>query len=298
MKLEQLRSFVVLAEERHFSRAAQRLHKSQPSLSQQIRTLEAELGVDLVVHGSRPTELTEAGSRLARDSRGLLAQAGAVVDRARDVSRGNVSHLAMGYADDFRYGFLPALVARFAAENPNVRLRYRLGLTEDLAQAVRDNDLDLAFVTPPLVPDVPGLHEWSLPSLEFRAVLPRGHRLAEEPAILLASLRDEEFVLPARAHWTGFYRQLTRLFDQAGFEPVTVHETDDSAMQCNLVAATGCVGVATAGSVSVRRPDLAFPRLLGSSASVSQVVVQRTDHDSPVAHAFLQMLGTTEEGST
>ena len=111
MKLEQLRSFVVLAEERHFSRAARRLHKPQPSLSQQIRALEAELGVELVLHGSRPTELTEAGSRLARDGRGLLAQAGAVADRARQAARGNISHLAIGYADDYRYGFLPALVA-------------------------------------------------------------------------------------------------------------------------------------------------------------------------------------------
>jgi len=295
MKLEQLRAFVVLAEERHFSRAARRLHKSQPSLSQQIRALEAELRVELVLRGSRPTELTEAGSRLARDARGLLAQADAVAARARQAARGNISHLAIGYADDFRYGVLPALIARFADVNPGVRLRYHLDLTADLAEAVRDRSLDLAFVTPPLVPDVRGLREWPLPPAEFRAILPTRHVLAEKEEIFLASLRNERFVLPTTAHWTGFYRQLTRLFDEAGFEPTTVHEIDDSAMQCNIVAATGCVGVATAGSIPMRRSDLAFPRLMEPSAAVSQIVVRRADDDSPVVADFLRLLDVKEE---
>ncbi len=290
LKLDRLRSFVVLAEERHFSRAAQRLHISQPSLSQQIRALEGELDVDLVVRGSRPTELTEAGRRLSRDARGLLAQARAVTERTRQAAQGKVSHLSLGFADDYRYGFLPRLLGDFSRGHPNVYLRSEVGMTGDLGEAVHDRNLDIAFITPPLVPDIRGLRERALPPVEFRAVLPCGHRLAGVGTISLAALRDERFVLPAMAHWTGFFRQLARLFDHAGFEPAVFHEINDPDLLCNVVAAGAGVGLATAGSMATQRDDLAFPRLVEPDAEVAQVVVWRSDDDSPLVADLLGML--------
>lgn len=290
LKLDRLRSFVVLGEERHFSRAAQRLNISQPSLSQQIRALEGELGVDLVVRGSRPTELTEAGRRLSRDARGLLTQANTVMDRARQAAQGKVSHLSIGFADDYRYGFLPRLLADFSVAHPSVYLRSRVGLTGDLGEAVLDRNLDLAFVTPPLVPEIRGLRERALAPVEFRAVLPRGHRLAGAGTISLAALRDERFVLPTMAHWTGFFRQLARLFDHAGFEPTVVQEINDPDLLCNVIAAGTGVGLATAGSMAMRRDDLAFPRLVEPDAAVAQVVVWRSDDDSPLVADLLAMV--------
>src|SRR5690348_10520802 len=97
MELRHLRAFVAVAEERHFGRAADRLHMAQPPLSQQIRRLEAELGVELLHRTTRRVELAPAGEVLLERARGILADADAAADDARRAAEGEVGRLAIGF---------------------------------------------------------------------------------------------------------------------------------------------------------------------------------------------------------
>src|SRR4051812_49047631 len=116
--LRHLRYFVVVAEERHFGRAAERLHIAQPPLSQQIRRLEATLGVDLFVRTTRRVDLTDAGTAYLQRARAILASVDTAADEARRVAAGTVGHVAIGCVGSATYSLLPALSRRLAEELP------------------------------------------------------------------------------------------------------------------------------------------------------------------------------------
>src|SRR5690349_15074965 len=116
--LRRLRSFIAVAEELHFGRAARRLNMSQPPLSVQIRQLEAQIGAPLFERTQRRVELTEPGRVLLEAARDLIARAGAAVDIARRTARGEAGRLAVGFVSTADYSLLPALVRRFRERHP------------------------------------------------------------------------------------------------------------------------------------------------------------------------------------
>src|SRR5689334_18608613 len=122
MELADLRSFVVLAEELHFGRAAERLHVTQPPLTRRIRRLEAELGVLLLRRTTRRVELTDAGRELLVESRRALAALDAAVESVRRTHRGETGRLLVGSVSSAVDGFLPALVREFRLRNPGIEV--------------------------------------------------------------------------------------------------------------------------------------------------------------------------------
>src|SRR3954468_7827 len=164
MELRHLRYFVVVAEELHFRRAAERLHMSQPPLSQQIRALEEEIGVQLLTRNQRWVELTAAGAAFLGRAGAVLGEGGGaaaaspgrareILDevedaarQARRVQRGEVGRLAVGFVGSAMYTFVPNLLRRFREHSPDVTLRlHELGTTEQLRQ-LEDGRLDVGFL--------------------------------------------------------------------------------------------------------------------------------------------------------
>ena len=187
MELRHLRYFVAVAEERHFGRAAARLHIAQPPLSQQIRRLEAELGEPLLYRTTRSVELSPAGEVLLERSREILAAVDAAVDDARRAARGEYGRLAIGFTGSSTYEMLPSLAAALRRELPGVVLDLRGELLTP-AQVARllDGTLDLGLLRPPV-------HERDLDTEVLRsepliAVLPESHPLADSDAVPLEQL--------------------------------------------------------------------------------------------------------------
>jgi DNA-binding transcriptional LysR family regulator len=208
MELRQLRSFVVVAEELHFRRAADRLHLAQPSVSQQIRTLEAELGVPLFDRDRRGVTLTPAGEAFLPEAHALLSRADRAVEVARATGSGERGRLRMSLTRSLTGGVAGAIVAAYRARYPDVELELGLGTTMLHVEQLHGGEIDVGFVRPPL--EDPGLEELTLGREPMVCVLPVGHRLTRRTAVRTEELRDEPLVWWPEAHGPGAWREVRR----------------------------------------------------------------------------------------
>src|ERR1700755_3405906 len=145
MELRHLRYFVVVAEELHFRCAAERLHMSQPPLSQQIRALEDEIGVQLLLRNQRRVELTAAGAGFLVRAREILEAVEDAARQARRVQRGEVGRLAVGFVGSAMYSFVPELLQSFREQSPDIALRLQELGTSDQLRQLGDGRLGLRF---------------------------------------------------------------------------------------------------------------------------------------------------------
>jgi len=237
MELRHLRYFVAVAEELHFTRAAQRLHIAQPPLSQQIRALEAELGVQLFVRTRRSVALTDAGQALLARSREVLAITQALPEELRRVERGEVGVLRIGFSSTLPLTrVLRDVVADHRRTHPDVALQLREMHTARQFDALRQGEMDVGLVRyNERAPD--GLRLEVLRRDPLRLAVPAGHRFALRRSVAIAECRDEAFIgFPGDAG-TGTAPVLKSLCAQAGFEPRIAQEAREATTQIGLVAA-------------------------------------------------------------
>jgi LysR family transcriptional regulator, transcription activator of glutamate synthase operon len=234
MELSQLRYLVALAEELHFTRAAAREHIAQPALSQQIRRLEDEVGLALVERTTRRVSITEAGHVLVARARRVLAEldaANAELGALRGVQSG---HVLVGALHTMGPIDLALVLSDFHSRHPAIELTVRENSSEELAEMLRVDELDLAFlsVTERIESHGLGLHQ--LVSEELVVVLPPQHRLARRARVRMAELAGEQFIS---------YRDGARLREllvaagaQAGFDPHVTLESNESRRIRRLVS--------------------------------------------------------------
>jgi LysR family transcriptional activator of glutamate synthase operon len=234
MELRQLRYLVALAEERSFTRAASREHVAQPALSQQLRRLEDELGLLLVERTTRQLSITPAGGLLVARARRILGEleaAHAELESLKGVRTGRVRVGAihtMGPVD------VSLALAIFHERYPGVELTVREESSEELAEMIRDDELDLAFLSVTERVESHGLALHQLVSEELVVLLPPDHRLARRRRLRMADLREEEFIS---------YRPGARLREllfgagrESGFEPQVKLESNESQRVRRLVS--------------------------------------------------------------
>ncbi|HLY50091.1 MAG TPA: LysR family transcriptional regulator [Solirubrobacteraceae bacterium] len=234
MDLRQLRYLVALADERHFTRAAAREHIAQPALSQQIRRLEDEVGIPLVERTTRQVKITPAGELLVARGRRILSELEAAHAELEAAKGMEIGHVTVGTMHTMGPVDLSAVLAVFHERHPGVGLTVREEASEDLARMIRDDELDLAFLSVTERVESHGLALHQLVLEELVVLLPPGHRLAGRPSVRMVQLRDEEFIS---------YRQGARLREllfsaavQAGFEPRIKLESNESQRIRRLVA--------------------------------------------------------------
>ncbi|MEL4358642.1 MULTISPECIES: LysR family transcriptional regulator [unclassified Luteococcus] len=240
-RLRQLEYFIVVAEECHFGRAAERLHMAQPPLSQQIKRLEQEVGTELFTRTTRRVELTAAGSDYLVRAREILAAVEAADDRARRVAQGMVGQLAIGCVGSVTYSLLPALSRRLGQELPGVEVSFQGEmLSRDQAEALREGSIQLAVMRP--IHDDAGLVTSTLRRDRLLAAVPADHPLADRPVTHVAELAGSDLILhssPRRSAMNGLVQQL---FAGCGVTPRVRHEVGETSTMVTLVA--GGLGVA------------------------------------------------------
>jgi len=191
-ELRHLRYFVAVAEELNFTRAAQRLHTAQPSLSQQIRTLEAYLGIQLLARNKRKVELTPAGLRFLGEARLALAQTERAVIRARQ--SGDVEHLRIGFTHGLIVALLPQLQPLLRASFPKVEVNARSMTVADLEQGLKDDEFDIIFT--PVASKEYEITSHRLFGQALIAVFPKAHPQASTSGGLsLSALAAEKTVV-------------------------------------------------------------------------------------------------------
>ena len=288
MELRHLRYFVAVAEERHFGRAAQRLHIAQPPLSQQIRRLEAELGEPVLYRTTRSVELSPAGEVLLERGREILASVDSAIADARRAARGEYGRLAIGFTGSSTYALLPALAAALRAELPGVVLDLRGELLTP-AQVTRllDGSLDLGFLRPPV-------HERDLSTEVLRSeplvvVLPESHSLAGPESVPLQLLENEPFVTyPLRSIVRDAVEDACA---RHGFQPRATHEVAETSTLVSFVAAGLGVSLVPASVTNMTVRGAVYRPLTQDSTRVELAVAwRRHDHQHPLLGRALDVI--------
>jgi DNA-binding transcriptional LysR family regulator len=238
MELRHLRYFLAVAEERNFTRAAKRLHIAQPPLTQQIKALEAELGVLLFDRSSYRVELTEAGRLFAVEVGRILADVRRAVLLAQRAARGMHGQVRVGFTESA--SFNPLVMRTFQAFRgncPEVELALEERQSIELSAALYDGRIDAAFVRPPLQTGE-GLTLQLLESEEMVVAVPARHALAKETEVSLQMLAKETFILYPRAVRPGLADAVVAACELAGFTPRVGQEAPQMSSTINLVAAS------------------------------------------------------------
>jgi DNA-binding transcriptional LysR family regulator len=287
MELRQLEYFLAVAEERHFTRAAKRVHLVQSGLSASVHALERELGAPLFFRTTRHVELTAEGRALVGEARAILAAA----DHARDAVaavRGLVrGRLSVGTIQALPVIDLPETLGRFRRRHPDVELYVRQAATGELVEEVRGGRLDLAFVTHP-VDLLRGVAHTRVVAEPVILACPPGHPLAEREHVRLAELVDETFV-EFQPDW-GTRIIVDRAFAALHIERRVACEVNDVPTLLDLVAHR--LGVTIVPRVLVLdRPDLCWVALEDrlSRWQVS-IITPAGGPAGAAARAFIEML--------
>jgi DNA-binding transcriptional LysR family regulator len=294
MDFRQLRYFVAVAEERHFRRAAERLHMSQPPLSQQIQALERELNTKLLARDRRSVSLTAAGQAFLRRARGLLDQADGAAIEARQIGRGDLGRLVIGFMSAAMLSRFPPMLGALRSANPAVDVELVQLPPREQIEAVAAGRIDLGFLAvvpskPILIDRIP-VHFEQLWEEELVAALPVDHRLSGRSTIPLSSLAGEPFITLQRLPQTGHYDQVHSLCQKHGRFRVNIkQEVEQLPAALALIAAGHGVSLIPACAMDGWRDLVAFPRLK-ERPRIPVTMVWRPDNVSPVLAVFRNIL--------
>jgi DNA-binding transcriptional LysR family regulator len=286
MELRHLRYFVAVAEELHFHRAAERLHISQPPLSQQIRALERELGVTLLERNRRRVGLTPAGSAFLEDARAILEATERAADTARRVAAGELGSLRIGFVGSATFSpTLPALLREFRDRFPDVDLRLReLQTTEQLA-GLSAGRIDVGA----------DLEQLVILREQLVVAVPDTHQLAQNRELRAADLRGETFVILRRREAPGLFASLASVMRGAGGMPSDVLEVAEMQTILGLVASGFGVSLVPASVAEAERAGISFRPLADPSPQIELALAWNSATSSPVRDAFLRVAAPDHE---
>ncbi|WP_018412166.1 LysR family transcriptional regulator [Methyloversatilis thermotolerans] len=242
MELRHLRYFLTVAQELHFTRAAEKLGIGQPPLSQQIKQLEHELGVTLFHRETRSVSLTEAGRAFMPHAQAVLREADQAVLAARRAARGEQGQIRIGFTSASSFNpSVPAIISGFRERYPEVEISLVEQATEALVNALEAGQIDIAFVRP-TQGQREGLVTRALPAERLWLALPKRHPLSGRSALRLIELANDMFVLYPRLNGSLLYDSIIAACRNAGFSPRIAQEAPQMTSTVNLVAAG--VGIA------------------------------------------------------
>ncbi len=287
MELRHLRYFVAVAEECHFGRAAHRLHIAQPPLSQQIRQLEAELGVQLLIRSTRRVELTPAGARYLDRARSILAGVDAAGEEATLVADGRIGRVAIGFTGSATYELLPSLSRRLREQWPGLELDLRGELlTPSQVTGLLDGTLDVGFLRPP-VRD-PGIEVHPLRQEPLVVVLPGSHAQAGREQITLADLAEEPFITYPSHHRSVVHDAVLDACQDAGFSPRATEVAETSTLVSFVAAGLG-VALVPASVQHLRITGAVYRPMAGPSPTVELAVATRKGESSAAVRRVLAL---------
>ncbi|WP_427130490.1 LysR family transcriptional regulator [Pseudarthrobacter sp. S9] len=288
MELRHLRYFVVVAETCHFGQAAERLRMAQPPLSQQIRQLEAELGVDLLTRTTRSVKLTPAGETFLVDAQRILGSVDEAARRARRFADGKAGTLRIGLTGTASYTQLPVLARLVKEQLPGVVLDVRSEmLTPAIEQALAAGELDVGVLRPPVRDASLALRP--VARERFVVALPAGHRLAAEDLVTIGELRAEDFIMYQAGSRSVVNDAVIRACRAADFQPRVAHESATTSSQLSLVAAGLGVAVLPESVRGIALDGVHYRTVAGAEA-VELGLSWRRNERSPLVDSFLAVL--------
>ena len=292
MELRLLRYFTVVAEELHFSRAAARLNMAQPPLSQQIRRLEEELGVQLLARSKRHVELTEPGRLFLDSAREILAQVDRAVTEVQRAARGEVGHITIGLVSSASYeDILPRVLRAYRERHPSVAITLQEMSSGEQLAALREGRIQVGFLRPP----IQGLGITTLTVLRepLVAVLPAEHPLAARRRIALSALANDPFIMIPPSHGLGILDLVMGACLKAGFVPRIAQEAKEIQTVVGFVAAGFGVSLLPETVRRLTHSGVVYVPLAAPRVLIEIAAAHRSGDASPLLRAFLAILRET-----
>jgi len=294
MELRHLRYFIAVAEEKHITRAAERLGMQQPPLSQQIRALERELDVQLFRRKPRGVELTDAGSALLADARAILARIDHALATTKRTARGEQGRISVGFTSSAPFHpFVPRIIRTYRETFPLVSLTLEEGGTTELIEHLRGERIDAAFIRTPLA-NQEGLVVNLLFQEAMAIALPQEHSLARresvDKALRLKALAGETFIAYRRHSGPGLYDAILAACNKAGFSPLIGQEAPRIVSTLNLVAAGLGISLVPDSLQRMHMDGVAFRSVSGPAPKAPLYLVSRRGETSTAIRKFLELV--------
>jgi DNA-binding transcriptional LysR family regulator len=301
MELRHLRYFIAVAEERHITRAAERLGMQQPPLSQQIRALERELDVQLFRRKPRGVELTDAGVALLAEARAVMAHLEHAFATTKRTARGEQGRIAVGFTSSAPFHpFVPRVIRAYREATPLVSLTLEEGGTTELIDDLRNERIDAAFIRT-VIADQEGLAIDQLLQEPMMLALPRAHNLARgraSKAVPLKALADATFIIYRRRTGPGLYDTILSACSAAGFNPRIGQEAPRIVSTLNLVAAGLGISLVPESLQRMRMDGVAFRRIAGTQPKAPLYLAWRRSEPSAAVRKFLELVRRSGRDTT
>nr|WP_315467198.1 LysR family transcriptional regulator [uncultured Undibacterium sp.] len=293
IELRQLRYFVAVAEELHFGRAAQKLHMTQPPLSQAIQGLEAELGTALFHRTTRQIQLSAAGIVLLPEAKRLLAQAELLPAMAQRAAAGAIGQLRLAFVSIADYSILPPALRRFRQHYHSVKIELHEATSDRQLDLLENDEIDLAILIPPIPDRLTTLLNYrKIRSENLIMALPDG--LDSRPmAEQLSTYKDLPLILFPRKIAPALHDTILGCFREAGLTPVIAQEAKQMQTIIALVSANMGMALVPESVANLQRAGVHYQTLELSKSMQNCVelgIAWRRDTHSPVIQAFLDLL--------
>ncbi|MDB5841409.1 MAG: ilvR [Herminiimonas sp.] len=292
IELRQLRYFVAVAEEMHFGRAAQRLHMTQPPLSQTIQSLEAALGTPLFMRTSRNVALTPAGAALLPQAQRLLLQADALPEMARRAATGESGHLTLAFVSTADYSVLPPFLRDFRQRYPQVQIDLREATSDVQLEDLSHGRIDAGLLISPVPERLRAELDYA-PVLSEPLIVaaPKGlASLRDKARVALKDLGDMPLIIFPRRIAPAFHDAIVSCFRDAGLTPHIGQEAIQMQTIVGLVSAGMGIALVPQSVSNLKRPGVEYKPLLDKTPLIETGLAWRRDNPSPVLRAFLQLL--------
>jgi DNA-binding transcriptional LysR family regulator len=286
MDIRQLNYFIAVAEERHFGRAAKRLHMAQPPLSQQIRQLEEQLGVRLLNRTTRRVDLTAAGQELLDRGRQIVNAMETLRADVYQVGQGAVGVLRVGLSGSATYGVMPPIVRRAKQDLPGLSLSlHGEMLTPDMEKGLKEGTLDVALLRPPV--SAPGIDFRVVSSEPLLVAIPSFSALPTDRPVAMHELQDQDFIIYPPD--SVLHRTTISVCSQAGFQPRVAQVLSETSMMLSYVAAGGGVALMPSSIRSLQLEGVSYCEI-EDAPDVDLAVAWRTDNRSALLQSFLDIV--------
>jgi DNA-binding transcriptional LysR family regulator len=284
-----LRYFVIVAEERHFGRAAERLHIAQPPLSQQIKRLENELGTVLLMRTTRRVELTTAGELLLARGKLLLADAARLAEDVQKVGRGLEGSVRLGLTGSATYGLMPKIVRATAAALPELDLQVSgESLTPVLERQLLSGQIDVALLRLPV--DSANIRHAVIADEALVAALPADSPLADRPELYLRDVTELALVgYPANS---SVSRVLDAEIRSAGLRPRYSNRVPETSTLISLVSAGLGTAIVPESAMALKLSGVAY-RPIVDAPTVALATAWRSDETSDTVRRYVDFLRET-----
>jgi DNA-binding transcriptional LysR family regulator len=288
MELRQLESFIRVAEELHFGRAAQALHLSQPALSKQIQALEDGLGIKLFERTKHWVKLTIAGRQFLETAYQVLRDLEEGIHVTKQIAQGQAGRLRIGLTEAALFGLAPTLIRTYRQHYPQVELILTSGGTEANVEALRIRQIDVGFVYLPI--REPSLSVSPLFEQSYVAALPRTHRLAKLKQLSLQSLANEALIFYPRAIAPVLYANFIKDCEQAGFAPNILQEAELAQTRLGLVAAGAGITFVLSDMQNLSVKNVVYRPFAENFLTLQLALAWRQNESSPTVYELLKVL--------